>query len=444
VRELVFADNGFSDLASELLRADDETAAVLFVNVVGRGEYGERLLVREVCKAPSDAYEQRSPVAIVLSPSFVSWVAKQALGRRQGLIFAHTHPFCQGVPEFSPVDDGGEKSLAEFLLRRFPAVPHGALVLSEGGCRARVLGTDEPMRVVQVGRTLQFLFDPMAFPSTQSVFDRQVRAFGEQGQARLRSLRAGIVGLGGTGSIVAEQLAHLGIGSFLLIDPDVVEESNLNRLVGASQNDVGKPKVEVAARHIESIRPDIQTETVNGSVLQASTARRLAEVDFFFCCTDSHGSRAVLSQVAFQYLVPCIDTGVSISSKDGRVTHITGRVQLLAPGLGCLTCAGLLDSDAVRRDLMTEYERQADQYFIGAHEPQPAVISLNGTVVSLAVTMFLAAVTHIPGEARYQLYNGIKGTIRAVAHTPDPSCIVCSPTGALARGDDWPLPARQT
>jgi hypothetical protein len=444
VRDLVFAGDGFSDLASELLRVDDETAAVLFANVVERGEYGERLLVREVQNVPPDAYHHRSAVSVVLSPLFVASVTKQALSRKQALIFVHTHPFSEDAPEFSLVDDRGEKALGEFLCRRIPEVPHGALVLSAGGCFARVLGTSEPMRVVQVGNTLQFPFDPTNSECTHLAFDRQVRAFGAQGQARLNSLRVGIVGLGGTGSIVAEQLAHLGVGNFLLIDPDVVEESNLNRLVGARQNDVGKPKAEVAARQIKSIRLDVKTEPVIGSVLQASTARRLADVDFFFCCTDSHGSRAVLSQLAFQFLVPCIDTGVSISSKDGRVTHITGRVQMLAPGLGCLTCAGLLDSDAVRRDLMTDHERQADPYFIGAHEPQPAVISLNGTVVSLAVTMFLSAVTHIPAEARYQLYNGVAGTIRAVAHTADPTCIVCSPSGALARGDEWPLPARQS
>src|SRR5262249_11303678 len=99
---------------------------------------------------------------------------------------------------------------------------------------------------------------------------------------------------------------------------------------------------------------------------------------------------------------------------------------------------------AVRRDLMTEYERQADPYFIGAHEPQPAVISLNSTVVSLAITMFLGAVTHIPADARYQLYNGISGVVRVIAHTPDPVCVVCSTAGALARGNEWPLPARQS
>jgi molybdopterin-synthase adenylyltransferase len=444
VRELVFAGDAFTDLAAELLRAENETAAFLFANVVRRAENGERLLVREVRQAPPDAYQRRTAVAVVLAPSFVASVTKQASIRKQALVFVHTHPRCTEVPAFSSVDDHGEKLLAEFLLRRIPSVPHGALVISEGGCRARMLGTRESLRVIQVGKTLQYPFDPSVALTARLAFDRQVRAFGEDGQARLRGLRVGIVGLGGTGSIVAEQLAHLGVGSLVLVDPDVVEESNLNRLVGAGPEDIGEPKVVVAARHVKSITPEIKTETITGSVLNALTARCLADVDFFFCCTDSHGSRAVLNQLAYQYLIPCIDTGVSISAKDGCVTHITGRVQMLAPGLGCLTCAGLLDSDAVRRDLMTEFERQADPYFIGAHDPQPAVISLNGTVVSLAVTMFLAAVAQIPAEARYQLYNGITGAVRPVAHGPDRTCIVCSLTGALARGDEWPLPARQS
>ena len=443
MRELVFPGTGYDDLAGGVLRADVETAAVLFANVVPRPHQGERLLVREVQQVPPDAYQQRSAVAVELTPAFVARVTKQARSKQQSLVFVHTHPGSPSVPDFSLVDDHGEQPLAGFLRRRIPTVPHVALVVSPGGCRARVLGTNDPVRVVQAGKTLQVPFDPRRSVSTQVTFDRQVRAFGEQGQAMVRGLRVGIVGLGGTGTIVAEQLAHLGVGSLLLIDPDVAEESNLNRLVGATRKDVGKPKAAVAARYVASINQDGQTEPVSGSVLLASTARRLADVDFFFCCTDSQGSRAVLNLLAYQYLIPCIDTGVSIVAQQGSVTHIAGRVQMLAPGLSCLVCTGLLDPDAVRRDLMTDYERQADPYFLGAHEPQPAVISLNGTVVSLAVTMFLGAVAGIPAQARYQIYNGITGAVRAVSHTPDPTCIVCSPSGALARGDEWPLPARQ-
>src|SRR5206468_1741580 len=84
-------------------------------------------------------------------------------------------------------------------------------------------------------------------------FDRQVRAFGAAGQDRLREMRVGIVGLGGTGSIVLEQLAHLGVRRFLLMDPDFVERTNLNRLVGSTESDVGKSKVEVATAYAKRI-----------------------------------------------------------------------------------------------------------------------------------------------------------------------------------------------
>jgi len=117
---------------------------------------------------------------------------------------------------------------------------------------------------------------------------------------------------------------------------------------------------------------------------------------------------------------------------------------MLAPGLGCLTCAELLDSDAVRTDLMTDYERQVDPYFMASAAPQPAVISINATVASLAVTMFLGAVADIPVDARFQLYDAMRGTVRQVRHDPVAACVVCSRRGALGRGDEWPLPTRNS
>jgi hypothetical protein len=115
---------------------------------------------------------------------------------------------------------------------------------------------------------------------------------------------------------------------------------------------------------------------------------------------------------------------------------------MLSPGLPCLVCQGLLDTEQVRRDLLTEEERSRDPYIRGADEPQPAVISLNGTVASLAVTMFLAAAAGLPSLVRHQVYLGDRGLVRAVEATSDPFCIVCSLRGALGRGDLWPMPWR--
>jgi hypothetical protein len=102
----------------------------------------------------------------------------------------------------------------------------------------------------------------------------------------------------------------------------------------------------------------------------------------------------------------------------------------------------LLDSETIRRELLTPEARAADPYIVGIHEPQPSVVSLNGTVASLAITMFIGLVTPAPIDARLQIYDGINGTVRNMAGRKDESCFVCSSEGALARGDGWPLPTR--
>jgi hypothetical protein len=134
--------------------------------------------------------------------------------------------------------------------------------------------------------------------------------------------------------------------------------------------------------------------------------------------------------------------GVIIAAEKTRISHIYGRVQLLAPGFACLTCGGLLDPNEVRRDMMTAFERRADPYFPGSQDPAPAVISLNATVASLATTMMLAVVAGFPSNARHLLYNAMNSTLRTVGADSQDNCYICSRSGAFARGDSWPLFAR--
>src|SRR5262249_14063423 len=150
------------------------------------------------------------------NPAFVARVSKTAKLVNWSLIFAHTHPGNQ-PPRFSQTDDQGETELVAFLTRRGLQSLHGALVLSDGGACARVLGTSTPLRVVSIAERLSVAFDRDSHHShdTAEIFDRQVRALGGDGQRLLGGLSVGIVGLGGTGSIAAEQLAHLGVQRFV-------------------------------------------------------------------------------------------------------------------------------------------------------------------------------------------------------------------------------------
>lgn len=437
---LVFPTNLLDELVAELLQSQHETCAILRANVGAFGTH-RRILVNHIHSVPLEGYRVRTRTAAEIKPEFLANVAKPARQHNQALVFVHTHPGEPGEPKFSWIDDRGEQLLYEFLSRRVADGPHSSVVVSPGGLRARVMPVGESIRVFQVGRSIRTRLTAHS-DTENAIFDRQVRAFGRTGQGILEGMHVGIVGAGGTGSVVAQQLAYLGVGELTIIDFDRVDSTNLNRLVGAAQRDLGAPKVEVLSQHVSSIAPATIVHAVVGSVLDDQIARQLITCDFIFSCTDSVGSRAILGQIAYQYFVPCIDMGVSITARDGKVLHITGRVQMLAPGLPCFACGNLLDADAVRYDLMSEDQRRADPYFLGDHEPQPAVISINSTVASLGVTMFLGAVVGIPSDARFQTYNGITGNVRSVEYSSDPMCVICSPQGAFGKGDQWQLPTR--
>lgn len=439
--ELFFTEEDYSSLLHRLGDVKFESCAILTTSIV-QTQRSVRLLVRQIQIAPPDAYRKRNTSAAILDPSFLVPITKAARKHGNGLVFVHTHPWELGVPSFSAVDSEGEKLLQDFLDKRGIVGPNAALLLGKEHCRARLLGTDTGINVLTVGATRRVVYDCSSQKYVRQVHDRQVRLLGAEAQHRLGGMIVGVVGVGGTGSVIVQQLAHLGIENFVFIDHDLVEDTNLNRLVGGQPGDVGTPKVLIAERQVKRIAPDARVMAVQGSVLDYDAAHSLVGVDFIFCCTDTQASRAVVNQLAYQYLIPCIDMGVSITTGDGEIQRITGRVHFLSPGQACLTCQELLDSNTVRQEFMTPEQRAQDPYFIGEGEPQPAVISLNSTMSSLAITMFLAVVAELPSKARQLNYDALIGRIRASSANRYPTCVVCSRHGALGRGKEWPLPVR--
>ncbi|MBS0162582.1 MAG: ThiF family adenylyltransferase [Nitrospira sp.] len=438
MNSLVFGGETLSDLKVAFSAHGDESCALLLAAEANDNRGSARLLVREIHLLADDAYSKRSPVEAEIRPEALVPLIQRAKNEDLSVVFAHSHPNSIGTPVFSEVDDMGEAKLADFLARRIPKRTHAAIVIGSHGCAARILGAGEPISVLEVNTTVKdWTEQPTA--KVHDRWDRQIRAFGSAGQAAIQRTKVAIVGLGGTGSIVAQELAYLGVADFTLVDHDVADETNLNRLVGATQDNVGQHKVEVAQKMISNVNPSAKIQVIAGDVANIDVARSLVGCDAIFSCTDSHASRAILNQLAYQFLTPLFDVGVGIVVKNGDITHVTGRIQMASPGLPCLICAGVVDSNAVRIELQSEIHRAADPYITGHHEPQPAVISLNGTVSSMVVTMFMAAFAGLPMATRLQYYNGLLGTVRAATLRADASCIVCSRSGALARGDAWQL-----
>lgn len=193
------------------------------------------------------------------------------------------------------------------------------------------------------------------------------------------SARAMIVGLGGGGSHIAQQLAHLGVGGFRLVDPQVIEASNLNRLVGATQADVmsGTAKVAIARRTILGVRPgaDVRTEQDEWQ----KVPHFMADAHVVFGCVDGYRQREYLERSARRYGIPYIDIGMDIATIEDDQFAIGGQAIMSRPGCTCMRCMGFLTTDRLNAE--------EDKY--GHAGATPQVVWTNGILASLAVGIFV-------------------------------------------------------
>lgn len=198
----------------------------------------------------------------------------------------------------------------------------------------------------------------------------------------LRSCRVAIIGLGGGGSQIAQQLAHLGVGKFLVFDPDKVEESNLNRLVGATTGDAesGAQKTNVTYRLIRSINPDADVVLV--AKPWQEDAELLRSCDVVFGCVDTYAARDEIERASRRFLIPYIDIGMDVTPGKGGFV-VAGQVILSMPGGPCMHCLGFLNEDLLGQE--------AARYGVAGGHPQ--VIWPNGLLASVAVGVFTQLVT---------------------------------------------------
>ena len=418
-------------LAIVLKRQDVETAALLFGEVL-RGEGNERvIIIREVVPIPEDAYLERRIDRLRIDPIAMNRLTRRARDRGWSIVTVHSHPGTTS-PWFSWADDAGDARLMPSFAVQVPDVPHGSMVLAGNGSATLRLfedGASEESPLSIVGRTLTRW--PLAAGAASASHDRQRLALGEHGQAALRHTRIGIVGLGGTGSVVATQLAHLGVDSLLLVDGDLVETSNVSRIVGATLADVGHPKVAVAARYAAGL--GVKAHALKRAVKTADDAAVLRSCDVVFSCVDRHVPRAILNRFAYDACVPVIDLGTVFRvGANGVVTGDGGRVVLVGPGRSCLACAGILDPERLRVEQLSPEDLElarTEGYVIGADVPQPAVISFNTTVAGAAVTELLRMVTSFAGteDPPDRLsFSFSTGNVRRVTLARRADCSICS------------------
>jgi len=262
-------------------------------------------------------------------------------------------------------------------------------------------------------------------------FSRQVLAFGEKGQDAISREKVGIVGLGGLGSFAAQILAYLGVKEFLLVDDDITESTNLNRLIGATAKDAENksPKVDVAQRLINSINPQAKVLKIFKNLRSNEAVDSLIDTpDIIFGCVDNDGARLILTELASAYNKTLIDSGTEIINNK-EFQEFGGRVIVARPGDFCLLCAGQIDLAAAQEELESReekvYRRQLG-YGLGNQIPNPSVISLNCIIAGLAATEFLMLVTGLREPNRRVTYKGMRGVFRESLDIKKDDCLICN------------------
>lgn len=442
--EIRLTDKQWTDLRGLLLTDDSEHAAVLVCHTL-RGAPGV-LVTRRVVELTEHDMLDAGPLHLSISPVAMARITKQARSEGATVVLCHSHPWA-GPVHASTIDLETEEELCGRVLAGRLHAPVGALILGTESFDGRLWlgrGSTSLDRIRVVGATIELHPEPRAVAADDRVA-RQVLAWGSVGQTRFRSARVAVIGCGGTGSHVITQLAHLGVGGLLLIDPDHVEVTNLSRLIGARPADVGALKTDVLARAARAISPTLTVETIPLSLLDIDPAV-LAECDVIVCATDGHGSRALLTELAQQYVLPVVDLGVDIVPTQTQL-HVGGQVRVLRPGDGCLHCADMLNPRLVWEEYLTEAERDLERkrgYISGVQAPAPAVIALNGVVASLACLEVCQLLAGFLGEARDRLlFRAHRRALTTAGISRHESCYVCGLEGLLGLGDSRVLPVRR-
>ena len=218
--------------------------------------------------------------------------------------------------------------------------------------------------------------------TSQGDFSRQ-SFLGPDAERIPAGARVVLVGLGGGGSHIAQQLAHLGVGHFRLIDPQEIDASNLNRLVGATEKDVEAktPKVNIAERLIRGIRPCAHVEVAKSHWQMADDL--LKDAHAIFGCVDGYRQRMYLESASRRFGLPYFDIGMDVTKLEGEQYAVAGQMIMTVPGGPCMRCLGFLTQQRL--------EREENEYGDAGINPQ--VVWTNGTLASLAVGAFVRLLT---------------------------------------------------
>jgi hypothetical protein len=393
-KTLALAGVQYRDLRQHLFPGDGlEAAAILLCSrTTGRRV---KLLTRHVLLVPhSECRRQRD--SLVWPGDWIETALDLAEPEGLSLVFIHSHP--GGMSEFSAVDDRSDREVLPGVFQNHGDIHGSAIMTPDGRLFGRVYDAQLRWSTVELCTVAG---DDLLYWWSDGSNKRPV-AFTSAMTGDLQRLSCAVLGVSGTGSIIAEQACRLGFGRVTLIDFDRVEAKNLNRILNATLDDVARKRLKVDSFRSAAVsyRGPGVVDVVPKSLLTREAVLAAAQCDVMFCCVDSLAARQIADLISTAYLIPLFDVGVVIpvrqSNGEPAVADVCGRIDYIQPGKSTLRDRGVYSAESLRGEYLRQVSPDAHRleldagYLKGLVDEAPAVITLNMRAASACMNEFIA------------------------------------------------------
>lgn len=385
-------------------------------------------------------------------PSYLTRAIRTAIQQGAGLAFMHNH-FSGGWQDMSVPDIVAERDRISPAARATGLPLVGLTLGTDQSWSARFWTWDgssfnrtwcEKVRVV--GRRFRVTFKQRPTGKRRRLLQRTVDTWGDKRQRDLSGLHFGIVGVGSVGCVIAESLARMGMERLTIIDPDRVEAHNLDRLLYASEDDIGSLKVDIVAQHASRSATAAKFNVQNFALpIQDDRAFAAAlDCDILFSAVDRPLPKDLLNHVAYAHCIPVISGGVFIDNKpDGTLGQAAWGVTTIGPMYRCLRCDGQYTSSDVVLDVdgsldNPDYIRNLSDTGQAPRNQNVFPFSANlATSMVIAMIRLVIADTWWPDRAGRQHYSLIPNWL----DVEDLECNEhCSVVGKTTLGDQFRYP----
>jgi len=227
---------------------------------------------------------------------------------------------------------------------------------------------------------------------------------GVTGQKKLLDAKVLVVGAGGLGCPISLYLAAAGVGTIGLVDFDTVDASNLQRQVLFTTEDVGKPKVEVAAKRLKALNPDVKVNTYQVALKSDNIMDILKDYDMIIDGTDNFPTRYLTNDAAVLQKKPNIYG--SIFRFDGQVTVFK------TPEGPCYRCL---------------YPEPPPPGEVPSCAEGGVMGAMVGTIGAIQATEAIKLITGAgkPAIGKFVIYNSLDMQFRNLKLHKDPACPIC-------------------